>query len=517
VQLAAVVETSRLVSETSSRLEKIRLLAALISSAAPDEIPIVVSCLSGETRQGRIGVGLAALRAAVPSQSSDVPQIPLEDADRVFAEVAAARGPRAKVALLRGLLERATRDEQAFITRLLFGELRQGALEGVLVEAVARAAGLASASVRRAAMLSGDLGTVARAALTEGEPGLSRYTVQILQPIQPMLADSAEDVGEALRAIGPASVELKLDGARIQVHKQDDDVRVFSRNLRDVTHAAPEVVEVVRAMPARSAILDGEAISLRPDGSPHPFQTTMRRFGRRLDVDALRREIPLTALFFDCLHADGETVIDEPLSRRLDLLHAVAPTGHLVPHLLAPTPEAAEAFLAKSLAQGHEGLMVKSLEAPYAAGRRGSAWLKVKQARTLDLVVLAVEWGSGRRRGWLSNLHLGARDPERNAFVMLGKTFKGLTDQMLQWQTERLLALEIARDEYTVHVRPELVVEIAFNDLQESPHYPGGLALRFARVKRYRTDKSPAEADTFATVQGIYQQMTGLAPPATRF
>jgi DNA ligase 1 len=419
--------------------------------------------------------------------------------------------------LLRQLLERATRDEQQFLTRLLFGELRQGALEGVLAEAVAKAAGIPADKIRRAAMLAGDLGAVARTALTEGEPALALYIVNVMQPVQPMLADTAGDLAEALEAGGLASVELKLDGARIQAHKNDDEVRVFSRTLREVTAAVPEVVEIVRAMPARSAILDGEAISLKADGAPHPFQVTMRRFGRRLDVEAMRTQLPLTALFFDCLYLDDEPTIDEPLSRRLDLLHAVAPATHLVPHLIAPSAGDADGFLAKSLAQGHEGVMVKSLSAPYAAGRRGSAWLKVKQARTLDLVVLAVEWGSGRRRGWLSNLHLGARDPERNAFVMLGKTFKGLTDQILQWQTEKLLPLEIGRDEYTVHVRPELVVEIAFNDVQESPQYPGGLALRFARVKRYRTDKTAADADTFASVQRIYQDMTGLPAPPTRW
>jgi DNA ligase-1 len=514
--LAALVETSRRVTETPGRLEKIRLLAALLSTASPDQVPVAVSFLSGETRQGRIGVGQAAIRAAVPSGAAEAPALALEEVDRAFAGIAAARGPQEKVEQLRALLARGTRDEQGFITRLLFGELRQGALEGVLAEAVARAAGIPPEKVRRAALLAGDLGSVARDALAGGEGALARYAVRILSPVQPMLADSASDVAEALASTGPASVELKLDGARIQAHKENDEVRIFSRNLRDVTAAVPEVVEVVRAMPARAAILDGEAIALKSNGSPQPFQVTMRRFGRRLDVAALRQRLPLTALFFDCLYLDGGMAIDEPLARRLDLLHAAAPAGHIVPHLLSPGPDEADAFLSKALAQGHEGVMVKSLDAPYAAGRRGAAWLKIKQARTLDLVVLAVEWGSGRRRGWLSNLHLGARNPDTNGFVMLGKTFKGLTDEMLQWQTERLLSLEIGRDDYTVYVRPELVVEIAFNDLQESPHYPGGLALRFARVKRYRTDKTAAEADTFSTVQQIYKDMTGLDAPETR-
>jgi DNA ligase-1 len=384
------------------------------------------------------------------------------------------------------------------------------------MDAVARAANVPAEAVRRAAMLAGDLGPVARAALEHGRSGLDRYSIQLFQPVQPMLADSAPTIEQALSSSGESAVEFKIDGARIQVHKQRDEVRVYTRNLRDVTNSVPEVVAVTRAMPAESLILDGEAVALRPDGAPHPFQLTMRRFGRRKEDETLRRELPLTPLFFDCLYSEGSPAIDEPLGRRLELLHAVASTTHVVPHLHAPGAADAEAFLANALARGHEGVMVKSLEAPYSAGRRGQSWLKVKQARTLDLVITAAEWGSGRRRGWLSNLHLGARDPERNAFVMLGKTFKGLTDEMLTWQTERFLELEIGRDEYTVYVRPEIVAEIAFSDLQESPHYPGGLALRFARVKRYRSDKRAEDANTFADVQKIYREMTGLEPPVRR-
>lgn len=519
MRLADVVTASRAVAATASRLEKTRLLADLLRTAPPEEIEVLVAFLSGSTRQGRVGIGGAAIRAAVPSTSADTPTLSLSDVEATLVAIGGTRGGRSarqRTTLLRGLLERATRDEQEFLTRLLFGELRQGALEGVLTDAIARAAGQPVGHVRRAAMLAGDLGLVARAALVEGEAGLAEYALQVFRPVQPMLADSAPDVESALVGSGRASVEWKLDGARIQVHKEAGEVRVFSRNLRDVTPAVPEVVEIVRAMPARSAVLDGEAIALRDDGSPHPFQITMRRFGRRLDVTRQRQELPLTALFFDCLYAEDESLLDEPLARRLDMLHVVAPTGHIVPHLVGPSASDATAFLEKALAQGHEGVMVKSLAAGYAAGRRGSAWLKIKRARTLDLVVLAAEWGSGRRRGWLSNLHLGARDPERGGFVMLGKTFKGLTDQTLAWQTERFLTLEIGRDEYTVFVRPQLVVEIAFNDLQASPHYPGGLALRFARVKRYREEKTAAEADTFASVQRIYAEMTGLDPPARR-
>jgi DNA ligase-1 len=386
------------------------------------------------------------------------------------------------------------------------GELRQGALEGVLVEAVARASGISSASVRRAAMMAGKLAPVASAALTEGEAGLSRFAVQIFQPVQPMLAQPADSLACARDELtDDIALEWKLDGARIQAHKSGDDVRVFSRNLRDVTYAVPEVVESVRAIHAREAILDGEVIALRADGSPHPFQTTMQRFGRKLEVEALRRELPLTPFFFDCLALDGQPLIDHPQIDRYGLLASAAP-DLVVPNCVRPTPTAADQFLEETIARGHEGVMAKALGASYAAGRRGQNWLKIKVARTLDLVVLAAEWGHGRRRGWLSNLHLGARDPVHGSFVMLGKTFKGLTDRMLAWQTEKLLTLEISRTDYTVYVKPELVVEIAFNDVQGSPHYPGGVALRFARVKAYRPDKSAADADTIDAVKEIYRR-----------
>jgi DNA ligase-1 len=356
---------------------------------------------------------------------------------------------------------------------------------------------------------------VALAAIEEGEPGLSRFMVQMFRPVQPMLADSADRVDEALERIGTAALEYKLDGARIQVHKAGDEVRVYTRNLREVTAAVPEVVEAARGLPARELILDGEVIALRADAIPHPFQVTMRRFGRKLDVGSLRVELPLTPVLFDCLYLDGEALIDRPQSDRFGILTGLAPRL-VVPHVLGPTAERAAEFLDAALREGHEGIVAKALDAPYAAGSRGRSWIKVKQARTLDLVVLAAEWGHGRRRGWLSNLHLGARDPGRGGFVMLGKTFKGMTDAVLEWQTGQLLAREIARDAYTVHVRPELVVEIAFNDLQESPRYPGGLALRFARVKRYRSDKTAADADTISDVQDIYRRMTGNTPPAVR-
>jgi DNA ligase-1 len=514
--LRQLADVSAAVAATSSRSKKTDLLADALRRATPDEVETVVAFLSGKARQGRIGVGWAAVKAAIPSEPAVESRLTVADADAAFEEIANLSGTRTRTARLRSLLALADAVEQQFLTRLLFGELRQGALEGVLADAVARAAGIPAEAVRRATMLAGDLGPVARAALADGTAGLARFSARVFQPIQPMLAETAATLDEALALSGASSVEMKLDGARIQAHKDGADVRVYSRNLRDVTGSVPEVVDIVRALPARSAILDGEAISLRPDGSPQPFQLTMRRFGRQKDDEALRRQFPLTPLFFDVVIVDDEPVLDEPLSRRLDLLHALVPGAHLVPHLRDPSAADADAFLSKVLAQGHEGVMVKSLAAPYAAGRRGQSWLKLKVARTLDLVVLAAEWGSGRRRGWLSNLHLGARDPDRHAFVMLGKTFKGLTDAVLAWQTDRFLQLEIGRDDYAVHVKPEVVVEVAFNDLQESPHYPGGLALRFARVRRYRPDKAAAEADTFETVQRIYREMTGREPPPAR-
>ncbi|MDL1862292.1 ATP-dependent DNA ligase, partial [Betaproteobacteria bacterium PRO7] len=393
---------------------------------------------------------------------------------------------------------------QDFLVRLLVGELRQGALEGVMIEAIAAAAGVALAAVRRAAMFAGDLGAVARAALTEGAAGLARFAIELQRPVQPMLAQPAEDIADALARLGTAALEWKLDGARVQVHKAGDDVRVFTRNLNEVTAAVPEIVEAVRAAPARELILDGEAIALAAGGAPQPFQVTMRRFGRKLDVDALRAELPLAAFFFDVLRRDGDSLVERPARERFAALAEALPSALVVPRLVTSDASAAQAFYAEALARGHEGVMAKALDAPYEAGSRGAAWLKVKRAHTLDLVVLAAEWGHGRRRGWLSNLHLGARDPAANSFVMLGKTFKGLTDELLEWQTRELLAREIGRDDYTVYVRPELVVEIAFNDLQASPQYPGGLALRFARVKGYRPDKRADEADTIDAVRAIY-------------
>ncbi|MDX1540381.1 MAG: ATP-dependent DNA ligase, partial [Geminicoccaceae bacterium] len=348
--------------------------------------------------------------------------------------------------------------------------------------------------------------------LAEGAAGLARFRIELFRPLQPMLAQPAEDAGDALARLGEAAFEWKLDGARVQVHKAGDEVRVYTRKLNEVTLAVPEVVEAARALPGDELVLDGETIALTDGGRPHPFQTTMRRFGRRLDVDALRADLPLSVFFFDLIAAGGETLIDRPFAERARALVDLVPEAYRIPSITTGDAEAAAAFVADALAKGHEGAMAKSLDAPYEAGGRGGGWLKVKQAHTLDLVVLAAEWGSGRRSGWLSNLHLGARDPENGGFVMLGKTFKGLTDKTLAWQTERFLGLEIGRDRHTVYVRPEQVVEIAFNELQTSPHYPGGLALRFARVKRYRDDKGPGDADTIETVRQIFAGQGGDVP-----
>jgi DNA ligase-1 len=373
-----------------------------------------------------------------------------------------------------------------------------------MLEAIAAAAAIPVSDVRRAAMSAGGLGDVARAALTEGVTGLAAFGVKLMQPILPMLSQSAESTDDALEQLGTAALEWKLDGARVQVHKAGDEVRVYTRNLNEVTERVPEIVEAVRASPSASLILDGEAIALRPDGSPLSFQLTMRRFGRKLEVDAMRAELPLSVFFFDCLLRDDTPLIDHPAAERFAVLSASVAQETLSPRLVTSDKAAAAVFFEEALARGHEGVVAKALDAPYEAGRRGASWVKVKRANTLDLVVLAAEWGHGRRSGSLSNLHLGARDEANGGFVMLGKTFKGLTDEMLRWQTEAFQKKEASRDGWTVYLRPEIVVEIAFNEIQESSQYPGGLALRFARVKGYRPDKRADEADTIETVRKLY-------------
>jgi DNA ligase 1 len=511
MKLAQLVETSQRVGQVRGRLEKIGLLASLLASAPPEEIEIAVAFLSGSCRQQRLNIGYAALEAASAGNSAESPTLELVEVDAAFERIAlvtAGKGSTAERQRLLGeLFARATSLEQHFLFRLVIGELRQGAVEGLMLEAVAQAAKVPAAQVRRARMMTGDLPTVARAAMAGDPAALAGFAVQLFRPIHPMLAGSADTADVAMKELGEAALEYKLDGARIQVHKAGDQVAVFSRRLNDVSAAVPELVESVRTLPARELILDGEVIALREDGTPHPFQVTMSRFGRRLDIARMRREIPLTPFFFDLLYLDGGALMDESARHRLAALGQLAPATMLVPRLVTSSAEDAARFLRSAVERGHEGIMAKALEAPYEAGHRGRRWLKVKPANTLDLVVLAAEWGHGRRHGWLSNLHLGARNPVDGSFVMLGKTFKGMTDGMLQWQTERLLQLEVARDGVTVYVRPELVVEVAFNEVQASSQYPGGVALRFARVKRYRADKTADQADTIGAVQQIYQRL----------
>jgi len=509
--LAEVVRTSAQVGATTSRLAKTEALAGLLRRLEPRELDIAISFLSGETRQGRLAIPTASLFRAPPAAGKGG-MLTLVQVDEAFQVLKASRGKGSaerKQRVLQDLLARATPEEQDFLVRLIVGELRQGALEGVMLEAVAAAAGRPAAEVRRAATFAGGIAPVARAALHEGPQALERFAMRLMQPILPMLAQPAPDARAAVESLGKALLEWKLDGARVQVHKSAETVKVYTRSLKEVTAAVPEVVEAVRAALGRSLILDGEAIALRPDGSPHSFQTTMRRFGRKLDDETVREDLPLSVFFFDCMFADGIALVDQPLEARRAVLERAVPQHKVTPATVADTPAQAEDFYAEALRRGHEGIMAKALGAPYEAGRRGASWLKVKRAHTLDLVVLAAEWGHGRRRGRLSNLHLGARDAERGGFVMLGKTFKGLTDALLEWQTRELLAREAGRDESTVRVRPELVVEVAFNDIQQSPQYPGGMALRFARVKRYRPDKRAEEADTLETVRRLFE---GLGP-----
>jgi DNA ligase-1 len=433
----------------------------------------------------------------------------LTDTDRRLDEIATVEGTGSQArrnAQLSGLLASATADEQLFLRRLLLGELRQGALEGVMTDAVVAATQLPAAAVRRATMFAGDAAVVAERALLQGAEGLAGFDFELFRPLQPMLAQPAGGLDDALERIGNAVLDYKLDGARVQVHKRGDEVRVFTRQLNEVTASVPEITEAVSALPHASLALDGEAIAFDGDGRPQPFQVTMQRFGRRLNVDGLRRRIPLSVRFFDCLYRDGELLIDEPLTTRLQVLDDTIPGAMRVPRQSGSEADSTKCFLRQALADGHEGIMVKAADSSYLAGSRGADWLKIKPTHTLDLVVIAAEWGSGRRKGWLSNLHLAARDTHGGGFVMLGKTFKGLTDRLLKWQTEALLEREIRREGQVVHVRPELVVEIAFNELQTSHQYPGGMALRFARVKRYRTDKHANEADTLDTVRSLHEQ-----------
>jgi ATP-dependent DNA ligase len=568
VLLTELVLTSRAVAATPRRGVKIDKIAGLLRAASPAEVPVVVAFLSGELRQRQIGVGYAALSGMLSGDGAAdemPPTLTVGEVDAVFAEVGAVTGAGAQAArkrLLADLFGRATAGERDFLIRLIAGELHQGALEGVMIEAVARAAGAPADEVRRAHLLGGSLQAVATAALnapaapvpaapaiplpvTPGPaapavPGpavtvpeaattavpppaasaasaaLRSFGLQVGRPLRLMLASSASSVAAAFERVSPAAVEWKIDGIRIQVHRDGSGIAVFTRTLDDITTRVPEIVEAALALDVRAAVLDGEAVALRPDGRPRPFQVTAGRTASHIDVAQQRADVPLTAFFFDLLHLDGTDLIDEPASDRHAMLTRVLPADLLIPRLVTADVAAAEVFFADAVSRGHEGVVVKSLSAPYAAGRRGGEWIKVKPRHTLDLVVLAAEWGHGRRRGWLSNLHLGARDPVSGGLVMLGKTFKGLTDEMLTWQTTRLLELAEPpslrpagdlREAYGVlRVRPELVVEVAFDGVQASPRYPGGLALRFARVLRHRPDKPASEADTIDAVRALWAE-----------
>ncbi len=508
--LADLVEASRVVGATRSRKAKTAALAAALSAAAPDEVETATSYLSGVLRQRRTGLGWRSLTSLPePAAESTLTVAEVHETFQEISEVAGSGSQARRAALTGSLFGAATAEEQTYLRRLVAGELRQGALDGLMLEAVALAARVPAAAVRRAAMFAGSTLPVAAAALSGGVEALATFGLQPGRPLRPMLASGADDVDEAMaKAASPGqevAVDTKLDGIRVQVHKYDGRVQVFTRSLEDITDRVPEVVEAVAALPAEVLVLDGEAIALRGDGRPRPFQETGARTASRVDVPTLRAQVPLTPYFFDLLHVDGEDLVDAPGRERLDRLARLLPPDLVVPRTVTADPDEARRLFAEVVAAGHEGVVVKGLDAPYDAGRRGAAWVKVKPRHTLDLVVLAVEWGSGRRRGWLSNIHLGARDPSRDeGFVMLGKTFKGMTDEMLAWQTERFLELEESRTPYAVTVRPEQVVEVAFDGIQTSTRYPAGMALRFARVLRYRDDKTAEDADTVEMVRALH-------------
>ncbi|WP_460783627.1 ATP-dependent DNA ligase [Microbacterium tumbae] len=507
MRLDEVARAAAEVAATSSRLAKIDALAQLLTSAAPDEIPALIGLLLASPRQGRLGVGWRSL-ATLEITHAEHATLTISDVDHTLDALAHAAGSGSaarRTELLVRLASAATVQEWDFLARAMLGELRTGALGGVLLDAIARASERPAATVRRAAMLSGDLGETALLALTGSADDLEAIGLQVGRPVLPMLAATATTPTAALEITGEASVEYKLDGARIQVHRHGDEVGVYTRSLADITHRVPEIVDIVRALPARDLILDGETLALDEDGAPRPFQDTMSRFGA--DV---ARDLALRPWFFDLLHIDGRDLLNDPLSTRLHELDRVAGQWRM-PGIVTADPDAAERLSLEALTAGHEGVLVKAIESPYTAGRRGKSWVKVKPVLTYDLVVLAAEWGSGRRHGMLSNLNLGARDAEGEFgepgdFVMVGKTFKGLTDQLLRWQTETFPEHETYRTPYAVFLRPELVVEIAIDGVQRSPRYPGGIALRFARVKGYRPDKTPADADTIQTLRGLLRE-----------
>jgi DNA ligase-1 len=507
--LADVAQASREIAATSARSRKIALLAGLFRRAERAEAPVVITYLAGRLPQRRTGVGWSALRERVPP--ADEPSLTVGRVHRTFDLLAAVSGTGAQAGrkrLLMELMSTATADEQRFLTALIGGELRQGALDALAVEGLAAAVGADPADVRRAVMLGGSLGTVAEALLARGPEALAGFRLEVGRPVLPMLAHTAKDLDEALDRLGPCAVEEKLDGIRIQVHRDGWEVRVWTRTLDEITGRLPEVVTAARGLRPERAILDGEVIALDADGWPRPFQETAGRVGSRLDVGGAQASLPLSPVFFDLLSVDGRDLLTLTDAERHAELSRVVPEPMRVRRLAVPDPRDAAArarardFAAEVLARGHEGVVVKALDSAYSAGRRGASWLKVKPVHTLDLVVLAAEWGHGRRTGTLSNLHLGARRPD-GSFAMLGKTFKGLTDATLAWQTGRLRELAVHDDGRVVTVRPELVVEIAFDGVQRSSRYPEGMTLRFARVLRYRVDRTAAEADTVDAVRSL--------------
>ena len=510
--LADLVAVSDYVAATPARSAKIRLIAGGLRAAGPDEVEIAAAYLSGELRQRRTGVGWATLRD-LPGAASQ-PRLTLTEVDESFDRIAADSGvgiAARRASQLAALFGAATDSEQTFLRGLVTGELRQGALDGVMVDAIANAAEVPLADVRRAFMVRGALAPIASVALREGVEGLRALDLEVGRPVRPMLAQSAPDVATALAQTaqaGPAAVEWKLDGIRVQVHRAGLEVRVFTRTFDDITDRVPELVEAALALDVRTVVLDGEAIALDDQGRPRPFQQTAARTSSRLDVDALRASVPLAVFMFDVLHLDGRNLLDLPASDRHAVLAGIVPENQRAPRVVTDDEVEAAQFFADAIDHGHEGVVVKSLQAPYEAGRRGAGWVKVKPRHTLDLVVLAAEWGHGRRVGVLSNLHLGARDGS-GGFVMLGKTFKGLTDELLAWQTAQFLQLETHRASHTVYIRPELVVEIAIDGVQTSPRYPGGVALRFARVLRYRPDKLASDADHIDAVLAIHSGGAG--------
>jgi DNA ligase-1 len=501
--LATLVQASSEIAATRSRRTKTEVVGRLLGEASPDEVEVVASYLAGVPRQRRTGLGYRGLADLPPPAAS--PSLTVTEVDEALEAISRVTGSGSRMAragLVERLFARATAEEQAFLRALIFENLRQGAQDSILLDGIARAAGVPVTAVRRAAMFTPVSGEVARAALVGGREELDAFGLVPGRPVRPMLAASAPDVATAVeRMDGACLVDRKLDGIRVQVHRVGPEVRVYTRSLDDVTERLPEVVEATLALDGDPLVLDGEVIALDPDGRPRPFQVTASRTGSSLSVAELRARTPLTVFFFDVLHVDGRDLLDAPGSERLDALTAALPSSLQVPRVVTDSAATAQAFFAESVAAGHEGVVVKALASPYEAGRCGAGWVKVKPRHTLDLVVLAVEWGSGRRQGLLSNIHLGARNGD--GFTMLGKTFKGMTDAMLAWQTERFLALETHREGHVVHLRPEQVVEIAFDGLQTSSRYPGGVALRFARVLRYRDDKTADEADTLDTVLAL--------------